>query len=107
MLNQILLELNLLFIILITTEEEIPILELIIMIFTKKFYTYSLVWTKEALTFYVEDKPHHIVGNSCALPFNWDFNIILNFAMGGTLGGEIDSSFTSETMEIDYVKVYQ
>jgi hypothetical protein len=73
----------------------------------EKFYTYSLVWTKEALTFYVEDKPHHIVGNSCALPFNWDFNIILNFAMGGTFGGEIDSSFTSETMEIDYVKVYQ
>jgi hypothetical protein len=31
----------------------------------------------------------------------------LNFAMGGTFGGEIDSSFTSETMEIDYVKVYQ
>ena len=72
----------------------------------EKFYTYSIVWTKEALTFYVDDKPHHIVGNSCALPFNWDFNIILNFAMGGTFGGDIDSSFSSETMEIDYVRIY-
>jgi beta-glucanase (GH16 family) len=73
----------------------------------EEFHVYSLVWTKEALTFYVDDKPHHIVGNSCALPFNWDFYLILNFAMGGDMGGDIDSSFTSETMEIDYVKVYQ
>ena len=72
-----------------------------------EFHLYSLVWTKEALTFYVDEKPHHIVGNSCALPFNWDFYLILNFAMGGDMGGDIDSGFTSDSMEIDYVKVYQ
>jgi hypothetical protein len=33
--------------------------------------------------------------------------LILNFAMGGDMGGDIDSGFTSESMEIDYVKVYQ
>jgi hypothetical protein len=33
--------------------------------------------------------------------------MILNIAMGGTLGGDIDPSFTEDTMEIDYVKVYQ
>jgi len=27
--------------------------------------------------------------------------------MGGDMGGDIDSSFTSESMEIDYVRVYQ
>ena len=72
-----------------------------------KFYTYSLVWTKEALTFYVDNKPHKIVGNSCALPFNSEFFIILNFAMGGTMGGDIDPNFSSDSMEIDYVRVYQ
>ena len=72
-----------------------------------EFHVYSLVWTKEALTFYVNDKPHHIVGNACSLPFNWEFYLILNFAMGGDMGGDIDSSFTSESMEIDYVRVYQ
>ena len=72
-----------------------------------EFHVYSLVWTKEALTFYVNDKPHHIVGNACSLPFNWDFYLILNFAMGGDMGGDIDSGFTSESMEIDYVRVYQ
>ena len=70
-------------------------------------YTYSLVWTKEALTFYVDNKPHKIVGNSCALPFNSEFFIILNFAMGGTMGGDIDPNFSSDSMEIDYVRVYQ
>ena len=74
---------------------------------TEKFHIYSLVWTKHALTFYVDDKPHHIVGNSCALPFNWDHFIILNIAMGGHMGGEIDQNFISDIMEIDYVRIYQ
>ena len=28
-------------------------------------------------------------------------------AMGGTFGGDIDSAFLSETMEIDFVRIYQ
>ena len=67
--------------------------------------TYESIDGKEE--FYVDDKPHHIVGNSCALPFNWDFYLILNFAMGGDMGEDIDSGFKSETMEVDYVRVYQ
>ena len=35
------------------------------------------------------------------------FFLILNVAMGGSLGGEIDPTFTQDTMEIDYVRVYQ
>ena len=74
---------------------------------TEVFHIYSLVWTKQALTFYVDDKPHHIVGNSCVLPFNWNQFIILNVAMGGNMGGEIATDFVSDTMEIDYVRIYQ
>jgi beta-glucanase (GH16 family) len=74
---------------------------------TEVFHVYSLVWTKQALTFYVDDKPHHLVGNSCALPFNWNQFIILNVAMGGTMGGEIASDFDSDIMEIEYVRIYQ
>ncbi|MFT5941691.1 MAG: beta-glucanase (GH16 family), partial [Sediminicola sp.] len=33
--------------------------------------------------------------------------ILLNIAMGGNLGGAIDPNFTQDTMEIDYVRVYQ
>ena len=59
------------------------------------------------IDFYVDDKPYHVVGNSCALPFNWNFYIILNVAMGGDMGGEIASDFNFDTMEVDYVRVYQ
>jgi len=27
--------------------------------------------------------------------------------MGGTLGGEIDSNFTQDVMEVDYIRLYQ
>jgi hypothetical protein len=33
--------------------------------------------------------------------------MILNITMGGTLGGTIDPAFTEDSMEIDYVRVYQ
>ena len=74
---------------------------------TTNFHVYSVVWTPQALTFYVDDKPYHVVGNSCSIPFNWNFYIILNVAMGGDMGGTIASDFNFDTMEVDYVRVYQ
>jgi beta-glucanase (GH16 family) len=44
---------------------------------------------------------------SDAWPFDQEFYIILNLAMGGSMGGTIDPGFTSDTFEIDYVRVYQ
>jgi len=41
------------------------------------------------------------------MPFKSNFFFILNVAMGGNLGGDIDASFTEDTMEIDYIRVYQ
>ena len=71
------------------------------------FHIYSVVWNEKAITFLVDDKPFYIIGNSCALPFNWDFFLILNIAMGGTFGGSVPDSFVSDIMEVDYVRVYQ
>jgi len=33
--------------------------------------------------------------------------MILNMAMGGTFGGNVDPAFNSAVMEVDYVRVYQ
>ena len=41
------------------------------------------------------------------MPFNQDFFLILNTAMGGDLGGAIDPDFDQSTFEIDYIRVYQ
>jgi beta-glucanase (GH16 family) len=40
------------------------------------------------------------------LPFNQNFFLLFNVAMGGNFGGAIDPNFVSSTFEIDYVRVY-
>ena len=59
------------------------------------------------IEFFIDDVSFHTFTNDATTPFNADFFLILNVAMGGTLGGTIDPAFTEDTMEIDYVKVYQ
>ena len=45
-------------------------------------------------------------GNS---PFDKEFHILLNLAVGGSFDGGIlpEESFSSASMEVDYVRVYQ
>ena len=72
-----------------------------------EFHVYKAIWSPKSVTTYVDDVQIHKVANDATLPFNSDFFLILNVAMGGNLGGLIDPAFTQSTMEIDYVKVFQ
>ena len=73
-----------------------------------EFHLYTLEWTSEKLTIYLDDVSFIEFTNSTDLPFyDNDFYLILNIAMGSTLGGTIDPDFTEDVMEIDYVRVYQ
>ena len=74
---------------------------------TTEFHNYTVEWTPDAIIFLVDDTVFHTVANNLDLPFESDFFLILNVAMGGTLGGTIDPNFSQDTMEIDYVRVYQ
>ena len=74
---------------------------------TSEFHNYSVEWTPDVIKIVVDGDVFHTVINSDALPFNSDFFFILNVAMGGSLGGDVDPAFTQDTMEIDYVRVYQ
>lgn len=74
---------------------------------TTEFHIYSLEWDAQFIKIFVDGQLVHSVVNSAAIPFNHDFFIILNVAMGGNFGGAIDPAVTSETMEIDYIRVYQ
>ncbi len=71
------------------------------------FHIYALEWTETEIRFYVDDQLYHTVSNSASLPFNKDFFLILNVAMGGNFGGSIDPGFTESVMEVDYIRVYQ
>ncbi len=72
-----------------------------------EFHLYKVEWTAAAIKIYVDDVLFHAVVNSTAIPFNHDFFLILNVAMGGTFGGAVDPAFTNATMDVDYVRVYQ
>ena len=72
-----------------------------------EFHIYSIIWSPTTIRFFVDGVQFHTYANSASTPFNADFFLIMNVAMGGTLGGAIDPAFTSGTMEVDYVKVFQ
>lgn len=71
------------------------------------FHKYKVVWSPLSIRFFVDNVLFHSVLNTNSLPFNSDFFLIMNVAMGGTFGGAIDPAFTQSAMEIDYVRVYQ
>ncbi len=78
---------------------------------TTEFHLYSMIWTEDSITFLLDDVEYYKYNPSTKNDQTWPFYnnqfIILNVAVGGNLGGNIDPNFTSSTMEIDYVRVYQ
>ena len=74
---------------------------------TSEFHIYTLDWSATSIQIAVDGIVFHTVANSAAIPFNHDFFLILNVAMGGTFGGTVDPSFTNATMEVDYIRVYK
>jgi beta-glucanase (GH16 family) len=71
-----------------------------------EFHLYSLIWEDGVLQIYVDNERVVQIGNN-QTEFKNPHYLLLNVAMGGTLGGDIPSSFSQATMEIDYVRVYQ
>ena len=74
---------------------------------TTEFHIYKCEWTSESLKFFVDGNLFFTFGNNGTMPFNQNFFIILNVAMGGNFGGAVDPAFSSAAMEIDYVRIYQ
>ncbi len=80
-----------------------------------EFHTYGMEWTKDAIEFFVDGESACIYRRTddeedqteCAWPFDQPFFLILNIAVGGGLGGEIDEAALPYQMDIDYVRVYQ
>ncbi len=74
---------------------------------TTEFHIYSLDWSASSVQIYVDGLLYHRVTNSGSIPFNHDFFFIMNVAMGGGFAGNIDPAFTSDSLEVDYIRVYK
>lgn len=72
-----------------------------------EFHVYSLEWTATQLKFAVDGQVFHTFANDAGTPFNNNFFLIMNVAMGGNFGGAVDPAVTSATMEVEYVRVYR
>ncbi|MBC3847398.1 glycoside hydrolase family 16 protein [Winogradskyella echinorum] len=72
-----------------------------------EFHLYSIEWDETSIKISLDEVPYMTLANNPDLPFNADFFFIMNIAMGGTLGGTINPAFTEDTMEVDYIRVYQ
>lgn len=74
---------------------------------TSDFHKYAAIWSATSIQLLVDDVVFYTLPNTSGLPFNQNFFIILNLAMGGNFAGAVDSNFSTAQMEIDYIRVYQ
>ena len=78
---------------------------------TEEFHLYTMIWSEDKIYFLLDEELYYTYNplekNNNTWPFNADQFLILNVAMGGTLGGTIDAGFTESEMIIDYVRVYE
>ena len=77
-----------------------------------KFHIYSMEWTKDYITFYVDGKTVYHYQPKVKTDKNWPFDkpffLIFNIAIGGDWGGpKIDEKCFPAIMEVDWVRVYQ
>lgn len=81
--------------------------------FDTAFHTYGINWIADKIEFYVDGKKYHEFVNNGegeeAWPFDHEFYLILNIAVGGGWGGQqgVDDSIWPQSMEVDYVRVYE
>ncbi len=77
------------------------------------FHVYSMEWTEKKITWFVDGSPYFAYNDpgvgAGGWPYNKEFYLILNIAIGGNYGGRngIDDSIFPQQMVVDYVRVYQ
>lgn len=78
-----------------------------------RFHLYALEWSATEIKAFVDDSLYFTFTNENTgwetWPFDKDFHLLLNIAVGGTWGGAqgVDNSIFPQRMVVDYVRVYK
>lgn len=78
------------------------------------FHLYAIEWDENKIIWYIDGlETFRIIRSNPSIastwPFDEEFHILLNTAVGGNLGGTVENNSltTGKYMKVDYVKVYQ
>ncbi len=77
------------------------------------FHLYVVEWSEDSLKFFADENLYFVYRNNhsgyTVWPFDKRFHLLLNIAIGGTWGGQqgVDDEIFPQTLEVDYVRVYQ
>lgn len=77
------------------------------------YHTYIIEWDADKIDFLFDGKQFQTFKNlhtdADAWPFDQDFHLLLNLAVGGNWGGKmgVDTNIWPQKMLVDYVRVYQ
>ena len=81
---------------------------------TTAFHVYRIEWTPTQIRWFVDGTNYYTqnissITGSPTNPFtSYDFHLLLNNAMGGSMGGTVNTTGPASTRyEVDYVRVYQ
>jgi beta-glucanase (GH16 family) len=80
--------------------------------FADDFHVFSMEWSPNLMTFYVDGNLYATKTNTTVSPYPWVFDkrfyALLNVAVGGLWAGSPDATTNfPQTMTVDYVRVYQ
>jgi beta-glucanase (GH16 family) len=79
----------------------------------KNFHVYSIDWDEKQITWSVDNEEYLTLfkenEDELGWPFDKEFHLILNLAVGGNWGGKmgVDEDIWPKQLEVDYVRVYQ
>jgi len=75
------------------------------------FHVYAVEWKQDTISWYIDDVNFYTITKtdigSYAWPFDQNFYIILNLAVGGDFGGNPNgTTVLPQSLEVEYVRVY-
>lgn len=82
---------------------------------TEDFHTFGLLWEEQRIVYYLDDievavytrGEHGKDPSHKGWPFNYDYYLILNLAIGGTFGGTVDYTSFPQQFIIKDIKIFQ
>ena len=76
------------------------------------FHTYSINWTPDSIQWFFDDlcyntiKREDVESQGNPWPFNQEFYLIMNLAIGGWFAGDVDPELKSAELQVNSIKYY-